>query len=239
MTATREAALSVLGSSDWLRGEPAALAQALVTHGRLLHLNSGEWAQAEGDEHRGLIVVISGVVHVSCQAAGNRNVLIGHCEAGAVLGHATRFSGGPRVVTAVCAEPSVLLAVSELGLEEVAARWPTLWRALAVSAYSYTRRTVRALAELIALPPRQRLASRLLAMGDAAAAADPPVVRLSQQAIGEMIGVTRKTVNAHLAVFERAQLVKASYNRIVLRDVEGLRRVAESSSWRARRARPA
>ncbi len=171
---------------------------------------------------------MSGVVHVSCQAAGNRNVLIGHCEAGAVLGHATRFSGGPRLVTAVCAEPSVLLAVSERGLEDVALRWPTLWRALALSAYSYTRRTVRALAELIALPPRQRLASRLLIMGVPAVEHGPAVVRLSQQAIGEMIGVTRKTVNGHLAAFERAQLIKASYNRIVLRDLDGLRRIADS-----------
>jgi CRP/FNR family cyclic AMP-dependent transcriptional regulator len=155
-------------------------------------------------------------------------VLIGHCEAGAVLGHATRYSGGPRLVTAVCAEPSVLLAVSERALEKVAAQWPTLWRALAVSAYSYTRRTVRALAELISLPPRQRLASRLLIMAAASAGGAPPVVRLSQQAIGEMIGVTRKTVNGHLAAFERAQLIKASYSRIVLKDVEGLRRIAES-----------
>jgi CRP-like cAMP-binding protein len=228
MGTARHGALRVLRESEWLRGEPVSLIEALLTHGRLLHLNSGEWAQTEGDEHRGLVVVISGVVHVSCQAAGHRNVLIGHCEAGAVLGHATRFSGGPRLVTAVCAQPSVLLAVSERGLEEVAALWPTLWRALAASAYSYTRRTVRALAELISLPPRQRLASRLLIMGAAPGGRDEPVVRLSQQAIGEMIGVTRKTVNAHLAAFERDQLIKASYNRIILRDIEGLRRVADS-----------
>jgi CRP-like cAMP-binding protein len=228
MGTARDVALRVLHESEWLRGEPVALIEALLTHGRLLHLNGGEWAQTEGDEHRGLVVVISGVVHVSCQAAGNRNVLIGHCEAGAVLGHATRFSGGPRLVTAVCAQPSVLLVVSERGLEEVAALWPTLWRALAASAYSYTRRTVRALAELISLPPRQRLASRLLIMGAATCGRDEPVVHLSQQAIGEMIGVTRKTVNAHLAAFERDQLIKASYNRIILRDIEGLRRVAES-----------
>ncbi|HUA90733.1 MAG TPA: helix-turn-helix domain-containing protein, partial [Steroidobacteraceae bacterium] len=55
-----------------------------------------------------------------------------------------------------------------------------------------------------------------------------PVVPLGQQAIGEMIGVTRKTVNAHLAAFERARLLETGYNRIVLRDVEGLRRIAES-----------
>ncbi len=145
-----------------------------------------------------------------------------------MLGHATRYSGGPRLVTAVCAEPSVVLAVTERGLEEVAAQWPTLWRALATSAYGYTRRTVRALAELISLPPRQRLASRLLLMAATQASAGPAVVRLSQQAIGEMIGVTRKTVNAHLAAFEREQLVQASYNRIILRDPQGLQRIADS-----------
>jgi CRP-like cAMP-binding protein len=228
MTMRAETALRVLKGCEWLRGEPPALAQALVSCGRLLHLNAGEWAQTEGDEHRGLVIVVEGVVHVSCQAAGNRNVLIGHCESGAVLGHATRYSGGPRLVTAVCAEPSVLLAVSERALEGVAAEWPTLWRALALSAYSYTRRTVRALAELISLPPRQRLASRLLIMASPAVGGAPPMVRLSQQAIGEMIGVTRKTVNGHLAAFERAQLIKAGYNRIILEDVEGLRRLAES-----------
>lgn len=228
MTAAREAALSVLCRSEWLREEPLALSEALLAHGRLLQLNAGAWAQTEGDEHRGLVVLISGVVHVSCQAAGGRNVLIGHCEAGAVLGHATRYSGGPRLVTAVCAQPSVLLAVSERGLEDVAAHWPNLWRALAASAYSYTRRTVRALAELISLPPRQRLASRLLLMAAAPAGRGEPVVRLSQQAIGEMIGVTRKTVNAHLAAFERERLIRARYNSIVLRDLAGLRRVADS-----------
>ncbi len=228
MSSPRDAALKVLRESAWLGREPAALAEELLAHGRLLHLNTGEWAQAEGDEDRGLVVVISGVVHVSCQAAGQRNVLIGHCEAGAVLGHATRYSGGPRLVTAVCAEPSVVLAVPERGLDEVASRWPTLWRALATSAYGYTRRTVRALAELISLPPRQRLASRLLLMATSQGGTDEQVVRLSQQAIGEMIGVTRKTVNAHLAALERERLVTAGYNRIILRDPRGLRRIADS-----------
>jgi CRP-like cAMP-binding protein len=227
MTASRDTALRVLRECEWLAREPPALAEALLAHGRLLQLNAGEWAQAEGDDHRGLVVVISGVVHVSCQASGQRTVLIGHCEAGSVLGHATRYSGGPRLVTAVCAAPSVVLAVPERGLEEVATQWPTLWRALATSAYSYTRRTVRALAELISLPPRQRLAARLLLSATPAPSGEK-VVRLSQQALGEMIGVTRKTVNAHLAVLERQKLLTASYNHIVLRDPKGLQRIADS-----------
>ncbi len=228
MNAPRTLAARVLHACDWLRSEPEALIEALLARGHLVTLPAGAWAQAEGDGQRGLVVVVSGLVHVYCQASGQRNVLIGHCEAGAVLGHATRFSGGPRLVTAVCASEAVLLSVPERGLEEVATRFPTLWRALAVSAYGYTRSTVRALAELIALPPRQRLAARLLIMGAPSAGRGRPVVRLTQQAIGEMIGVTRKTVNAHLAAFERAQLISAGYQQVVLRDVEGLRRIANS-----------
>jgi CRP/FNR family transcriptional regulator, cyclic AMP receptor protein len=228
MKPERGAARAVLARAEWLRGEPPPLVDALLAHGRLLELNPGEWAQAEGDEDRGLLVVLRGVVHVSCQATGHRTVLIGQVEAGAVLGHSTRFSGGPRVVTAVCASHCTLLHVPERGLEDVARLWPTLWRALATSAYAYTRRTVRALAELIALPPRQRLAARLLLMGTSQEGAAAPVVRLTQQAIGEMIGVTRKTINAYLAEFEHRQLVDVSYSCIVLRDLKGLRRIADS-----------
>src|SRR4029077_11670580 len=142
MMAIREAASKVLRDCEWLRGEPPALIDALLSHGRLLHLSAGEWAQTEGDEQRGLVVVIKGVAHVSCQAAGNRNVLIGHCEAGSVLGHATRFSGGPRLVTAVGADASGGREVSARAGEELPARCLTLWRPVAASAYSYTRRTV-------------------------------------------------------------------------------------------------
>ena len=60
MTMRAETALRVLKGCEWLRGEPPALAQALVSCGRLLHLNAGEWAQTEGDEHRGLVIVVEG-----------------------------------------------------------------------------------------------------------------------------------------------------------------------------------
>jgi CRP/FNR family cyclic AMP-dependent transcriptional regulator len=44
--------------------------------------------------------------------------------------------------------------------------------------------------------------------------------------LGEMIGLTRKTVNLHLAEFERSGLVEVGYGRIRLCDLLGLRAVA-------------
>ena len=225
----RDLALQVLRKTGWLKGYPGELAEALLSEGNLVRLNVGEWAQAEGDDRSGLFVMIDGVLHSYCAAPGDRNVMIGLVEAGAVLGHATRFSGGPRLVTAVCVEPSVLLEISESALDRVAERQPEIWRAIAGFAYANMRGAVRMAAEVIALRPRERIAARLLAAVGRHHQAPPPaapIIRISQELLGEMIGVTRKTVNLHLSAFERDGLVKIGYGWIQLCDINRLRAVS-------------
>ena len=221
-------ALRVLRKTGWLKGYPDELPECLLSEGRLVRLNVGEWAQAEGDDRSGLFVMIDGVLHSYCAAPGDRNVMIGLVEAGAVLGHATRFSGGPRLVTAVCVEPSVLLEISESALDRVAERQPEIWRAIAGFAYANMRSAVRMAAEVIALRPRERIAARLLAAVGRHHQAPPsaPIIRISQELLGEMIGVTRKTVNLHLSAFEQDGLIKVGYGWIQLCDMTRLRAVA-------------
>lgn len=225
----RELALRVLREASWLRDYPAELAQSLLAEGTLVALESGEWAQAEGDDRAGLFLVIEGVLHSYCAAPGDREVFIGLAEAGAVLGHATRFSGGPRLVTAVCVEPGTLLEISEAALDRVAERHPEIWRAIASFTYINMRRAVRMAAEVISLRPRERIAARLLAVAGGhqeAVTAQTPTVRLSQELLGEIVGVSRKTVNGHLAAFERDGLIEVGYGRIKLLDTARLWAVA-------------
>ena len=227
----RALALRVLRQSAGLRDYSAELAERLVTEGRLVRLAVGEWAQAEGDDRSGLFVVIDGTLHSYCASRGDREVFIGIAEAGTVLGHATRFSGGPRLVTAVCAEPSVLLELSEAALDRVAEHRPELWRAIAGFAYANMRNAVRMAAEVISLRPRERIAARLLAAigwHNKAMSDQAPTIRLSQEMLGEMTGLTRKTVNSHLASFERDGLIVVGYGQIKLCDLAGLHAVANS-----------
>ena len=222
----RNLALQVLRQAEWLKDYPGGLAESLVAEGCLVHLNVGEWAQAEGDDRNGLFVVIDGLLHSYCVALDDRLVMIGFAEPGSVLGHATRYSGGPRLVTAVCAEPSILLEISESALDRVATGSPEIWRAIAGFAYSHMRSALRMAAEVISLRPRARIAARLLATARNDQVGEAPVIRVSQELLGEMIGVTRKTVNYHLAAFERDGLVRAGYGRIELCDLSGLRAIA-------------
>ncbi len=223
----RAAALSVLHKADWLRGFSPLLAEELLAEGRLVRLAPGEWAQGEGDDLRGLSVVIDGEFHSYCTAPGDRDVMIGQTGRGAVLGHATRISGGPRLATAICVEPGRVLRVTEAALERIAERHPEIWRVIANSAYANLRHALHMMVEAITLPPRQRLAARLIAAAELAEDRGN-TIRLSQQQLGEMTGLTRKTVNAHLAAFERAGLLTICYGGLQLRDIDALRALMNS-----------
>lgn len=221
-------ALEVLSASEWLKDYPKALVQQLVTEGRLIRLTAGEWAQAEGDDRSGLFIVVDGSLHSFCAAPGDRAVMIGVIGAGAVLGHTTRYSGGPRLVTAVCVEPSLLLEITEASLERVATQFPEVWRAIAGFAYAHTRRALQMAAEVISLKPRQRIAARLLAAIDGGGLADTPTLRVNQELLGEMLGLTRKTVNSHLSSFEKIGLIHTGYGKVTIVNVDGLKNVANS-----------
>lgn len=226
MSEDRDQALKLLGVARWLEAYPPGLAEALVAEGALSRLRAGQWAQAEGDEETGLMVVIEGAVDLFCQAPGDREVRISHAGAGAALGQAMRFGGGPRLVTAVCAEPSLLLRVSDAGLERIARGRPDIWRAVATLVYFQLRNALQMAAEVAALPPRQRLASRLLMLARGRDA--PAVLNINQQGLAEMIGLTRKTVNGHLAALQREGAVRLDYGRIWIEDVRRLQTVADS-----------
>jgi len=68
----RSLVFEALRQASWLQGYPDDLVDRLVNGGRLVRLNVGEWAQAEGDDRPGLSVVISGLLHSYCAAPGDR-----------------------------------------------------------------------------------------------------------------------------------------------------------------------
>ena len=51
---------------------------------------------------------------------------------------------------------------------------------------------------------------------------------MEKEALSEMVGLTRKTVNGYFAEFEREGLIRRTYASTILLDPSGLQRVAES-----------
>lgn len=225
----RDRAAAILRRSPWLRDHDPQLVEALLSHGRILRLEAGAWAQAEGDDDTGLLVVIDGAVQILSQAPGDREVVVSQAGPGFSLGQTMRFGGGPRLVTVVCAEPSTLLRIPDGALGRIAVERPEVWRAVATLVYLQLRGVLSMAAAAVALPPRQRLAHRLLLTAQAFDLVERvTTLRIGQQVLGEMVGLSRKTVNGYLRGFEQAGLVRLGYGEIEVLDPAGLRRVAES-----------
>lgn len=230
LTDDRSSAFEVLRNAAWLQGYPDGLVRRMVSEGRLVRLNAGEWAQAEGDDRPGLSVVIWGQLHSYCTAPGDREVLIGLIGPGSVIGHATRYSGGPRLVTAVCVESSLVLELSAEALDRIGSQSPDIWQAMAGFAYEHMRSALRMASEVIALRPRERIAARLLAFHDHMQTEDRRVIKVSQELLGEMMGLTRKTVNHHLSAFEHSGLIRVGYGKIEITHLDGLKAIADRSA---------
>jgi CRP-like cAMP-binding protein len=97
---------------------------------------------------------------------------------------------------------------------------------VATLVYLQLRGALLMAAEAVALPPRQRLAGRLLML--VRAMDGVRTLRLSQQSLGELVGLTRKSVNRFLGELEAAGLVRLGYGELEVLDLEGVRRVAET-----------
>jgi CRP-like cAMP-binding protein len=201
----------------WFASLAEPMRTALTARGRLRRRAAGEWLHGEGDQDTGIVAVLDGVLHVYAQASGGREVLFGMLPPGSVMGQSVVFGGGPRLVTAVCATDALLFLLPDTALRQTASDFPALHASFDGLVYGQLRTMAQVIADLVALRPRMRLISRLLAFADADA-----LVQASQGALAEMIGVSRKAVNGWLAELQRAGKVRLGYGFIELLDREGL-----------------
>nr|WP_265334278.1 Crp/Fnr family transcriptional regulator [Sphingomonas sp. IC-11] len=186
----------------------------------MVTLRRGQWVYSQGDEGTGLCAVIEGAVRLEVALGAERDVLIGLAPAPAILGQTRRSGGGPRLLTVRANTASRVLMITDDALDRAAARDPGLWRAINELVYAQLEQMTRLAAHLLIQTPGGRVAMRLLQFAEGH---DVPV---SQADLAEMTGLSRKTVNGHLAALERRGVIARGYRAITLLDRQALERIA-------------
>lgn len=230
-TSDLEAAASALKLCRWLDGHGTDLQTPLLREGRLCRFSRRQWVSAEGDDFGGLFVVVRGVFQTYAQAIGDCEVLLTQLTRGQAFGQTVHFGGDPRLVTAISLADGLILQVDDNALARIARQEPLIWRAIASLHYAQLRAMVQLIAEFTGLRPRQRLAARLIRFAQGL----EPLQRLplAQQDLGDMTGLSRKTVNACLSEMERLGLVRRDYGAIEIVDLAGLQAFASASGERS------
>lgn len=213
----RARAEKILARSSWFAHQPASLRRALLARAQISTVEAGQWIYGTGDALNGLYGVLEGSAHLML-ARGDADMLIEIVQAGQLFGQAARFGGGPRLVTAIAGERSVLLHVPDHALAEIARSEADVWHSFTELLYSQLASALALAGAMIHLPPPARVAARLVLLSGGA-----PRVAVTQSQLAELTGLSRKTVNAHLRALEDEGILSRDYRAIVVKDRARLR----------------
>ena len=209
-----------LAHVGWFRAQPDGLRAAMLAQLRAVSLAAGQTAYLEGDEDTGLWIVRDGLLRLELPVGDDRAALIGLMAGGSVFGRSRLGGAASRIVSARAARPTRALLLSDRAMERIAAEHPHMWRALSQAVHGQLDAALVALAQQLTLAPLARIAARLLQVvqGDA--------VPLGQADLGELTGLSRKAVNAHLATLETQGLIVRGYRNVIVTNYAGLMRYA-------------
>jgi CRP-like cAMP-binding protein len=203
--------LDILRRNSWFAEQSPRLQQAMVARGRVSRIESGQWIYGTGDALNGLYAVLDGTVHLLTTPADGEARLLDIVSAGQTFGQASRFGGGPRLVTAIAGAPARLLHVPDHALAEIARSEPEVWRVFTALLYRQLAGALLLVTVLIHLPPAKRVAARLALL-----TATRDTIAITQAQLAELCGLSRKTANTHLRAMEKEKIVTLTYHGITV-----------------------
>ena len=202
------------------------LVEALRSQGRPVRFRRGQALFSEGDLAERVFVIEHGWVIVSSVAAGGREIVLGLCGAGDMMGDLAVLDGGPRSGTAIAADDveatvapaSVLLRAlidPDASME--------LLRVLAGRLREADRRRL----EFAALGTLGRVARRLVELGERfghdgadGIAAELP---LSQEQLASWCGASREATVKALATLRKLGCIRTGRRSVLICDMDALR----------------
>lgn len=228
--ATPAALLPALRSNAWFAGCPADLQQALFDRSQVLRLAAGEALFGRGDEAEGLCCVIAGALQVGALQPDGTRTLLAYVEPYQWFGEISMLDGLPRTHDAVADPEAAVLVVPRAALHAWLAEHPAHWQYLARLACAKLRLLFGVLEDIQLLSLEQRLAKRLWLTAHGYDAEGTPLrrtIRVPQEQLALMLGVTRQSVNKALRKLEAQGLLALRYGAIELLDATALQRLAQ------------
>ncbi|WP_455282392.1 Crp/Fnr family transcriptional regulator [Cupriavidus necator] len=206
------------------------LEKLLRTHAIRRQLAKNEVLFTYGSSPDALFCVDKGLIRVSVTAANGREAVVSMLEPGQWFGEVSLFIDAPRVYDTRAVVDSELLAVPANAFHRIVDGRPEFLLEFIRLICRRYRWALEWIDETILQPLPVRLARRLLAAQHAHMLSAPDdtrsALRLSQEDLGHMLGVSRQSVNRQLKEWESQKVLRLEYGRVTLLDQEALRRLA-------------
>jgi len=224
---TPDSLLPALKTHLWFASCPPAFQLALMARSRLWHIQSGETLFSRGEAQDSLCCVVAGALKIgSVSPKDGSHRLTLYVEPYHWFGEISMIDGLPRSQDAIADTDSTVLVVSGPQLIEWLSLHPEHWRDIARLACGKLRLMLTAMEDNATLTIEQQLARRLLFsatnFGQSTSSGVRRHVRLPQEYLARMLGVSRQTINKALRALERERVLSLHYAEVEIMDMAAL-----------------
>jgi CRP/FNR family transcriptional regulator, cyclic AMP receptor protein len=198
---------------------------ALLAHAMVRRYAEGDQIFAKGDPGNSMMAVLRGRITITAPSSDGRQVVLTTMREGDVVGEIALLDGKERSADATAAADSELLVVPRHSLLSLLDRHPELCIDFLIVLCERLRRTNEQVEDLAFLELEARLAKALLRLAEengSAVLAAPVGLKISQRALGEIVGGSRESVNKHLQDWKRSGIIAIERGSIVIRDRDAL-----------------
>jgi CRP-like cAMP-binding protein len=201
--------------------------QNLTSLLRRKHLGKGELLFQQGDEGTALYIIVQGRIKISLSRRLD-NVTLAILGQGECLGEMALLDELPRSADAIALEDSQLYVLNRKDFLSFLSNNANTVYAILNSLSKRLRKTDDQLAEMCFLSLSGRLAKRLVELAETQEPEnDNPNaydLKISQQELGNILGVSRESINKELKILRNKGVVSTSRNSIRILDLESLKK---------------
>ena len=186
-----------------------------------------------GEPGKEMCIVLSGGVKISALSADGKEIIFDLLSAGDFFGELSMLDGKPRTATVTTLVPSVLVVLERNFFMPFLEDNPsTAIRLLHIMAHRM-RTADTFLEEVLFFDSETRLAKRVMALkniyGKTVGNTVQIDLKVSQQDIANLVGITRERVNKHLKKWERAEIIGLQQGRLTIQNLPLLQELASEA----------
>ena len=204
----------------------------LVARARMRAYSAGETIFLMGSTGDSMMAVLDGTIRISVPSPEGKEIVLAMIQPGEVFGEIALLDGKERTAEATAMTDCTLAVLERRDVLSFLETHPSGWPRLVDLLCGRLRHSDRQIAEMAFLQLPVRLAKALLRMADMAAglagARAGARIRLTQRELGNIVGMTRESVNKCLREWQRKGIIRIEDNAIVIVQRDQLENVAHT-----------
>jgi len=220
-----------LKENTWFSVLPETFQKFILEHGKQITFEKNSYVFHAQDEFDGIYTVLEGSISLGYVDVNGNEALSAIAEPIMWFGEISLIDHEPRSHDAIALKKSTVLHIPAKPLNDLLKDNPYYW-------YYFARLTSQKLRyvflEQIAIQTRslsQRLAQRLLFILEGYGnhlIVQERQIHISQDQLANMLTVSRQTINHELYLLEKQNIIKISFRKIEILDIEKLNLIAKS-----------